>query len=150
MIRRNARQLGDESMGRITVEIDIANNRDVGLAEAGVIKPEEVRRARLQGVVDSGAAMLVLPASIVKQLGFPDAGYVKVRYADQRVIKRKQVSNVLVALRGREADFLATVEPKRDTALIGAIVLEALDLVVDCRNQRLEPRDPEGIVAEIE
>lgn len=150
MIRRNVRQIGDDCMGRITVELTISNNHDVALARAGVIKPEEVRRARLQGVVDSGAAMLVLPASVVKQLGFPDAGHVKVRYADQRVIKRRQVSNVLVSLRGREADFLATVEPKRDTALIGAIVLEALDLVVDCRNQRLEPRDPESIVAEIE
>jgi hypothetical protein len=34
--------------------------------------------------------------------------------------------------------------------LIGAIVLEALDLLVDCRTQTLRPRDPKEIIAEIE
>jgi hypothetical protein len=42
------------------------------------------------------------------------------------------------------------VEPDRTTAVIGAIVLEALDLLVDCRTQTLQPRDPSGIIAEIE
>ena len=35
-------------------------------------------------------------------------------------------------------------------ALIGAIVLEDLDLLVDCTNQRLVPRDPKYVVSEIE
>jgi len=35
-------------------------------------------------------------------------------------------------------------------ALIGAIVLEDLDLLVDCQNQRVVPRDPSGAIYEIE
>lgn len=150
MVRKQAGQTEDETMGRITVEMMIANNQDVALASAGMIKPEDVRRTQIQGVVDTGAVHLVLPANVVKQLGFPDAGEVVIRYADHRKGKRKRVSNVLVSLLGREADFNAVVEPKRDIALIGAIVLEALDLVVDCPNQKLVPRDPSGIFAEIE
>jgi hypothetical protein len=46
--------------------------------------------------------------------------------------------------------FDATVEPKRKTALIGALVLEALDFLVDSRHERLVPRDPKRIVAEEE
>jgi hypothetical protein len=42
------------------------------------------------------------------------------------------------------------VEPNRTDVLIGAIVLEDLDLLVDCRTQTLRPRDPGGIIAEIE
>jgi hypothetical protein len=42
------------------------------------------------------------------------------------------------------------VEPRRTTALIGAIVLEELDFIVDCARQTLRPRDPDGIVSEIE
>ena len=42
------------------------------------------------------------------------------------------------------------LEPDRTTALVGAIVLEDLDLLVDCSKQRIYPRDAEGIVAEIE
>jgi hypothetical protein len=42
------------------------------------------------------------------------------------------------------------IEPKRDSALIGAIVLEELDLLIDNTRQRLVPRDPRFIVSEIE
>jgi hypothetical protein len=38
----------------------------------------------------------------------------------------------------------AIIEPKRETALIGAIVLEYLDLLVDCTAQKVVPRDPSG------
>ena len=51
---------------------------------------------------------------------------------------------------GRKNTFTAIVEPGRADALIGAIVLEALDMVVDCRTQSLHPRDPKHIIAEIE
>ena len=34
--------------------------------------------------------------------------------------------------------------------LIGAMVLEGLDLLVDCQRQRLIPRDPSGPIYEIE
>lgn len=143
-------QSESQPMGRFSVELDLANNQDVALAEAGAIPADDVRRAHIQGVIDSGAADLVLPEKIVKQLGLPAAGRVKVRYADHRTGKRKRVSNVLLQLLGREAVFTAIVEPKRDTALIGAIVLEALDLVVDCRRQALQPRDPDWFISEIE
>lgn len=141
---------GTNDMGRFAVEIALANNRDVQLAESGAIPPESIRRARIQGVVDTGAARLVLPESVVKQLGLPAAGKAKVRYADQRTSTRQRVSNVLLELLGRESVFSAVVEPKRETALIGAIVLEELDLVVDCTTQQLHPRDPNWIVSEIE
>ena len=51
---------------------------------------------------------------------------------------------------GREGTFTAVIEPKRETALVGAIVLEDLDLLVDCTSQRVIPRDPRGPTAEIE
>ena len=55
---------------------------------------------------------------------------------------------VHVELLGREGIFTAVVEPKRRSALIGAIVLEDLDFIVDCMHQRLIPRDPRFIVSE--
>jgi hypothetical protein len=57
---------------------------------------------------------------------------------------------VRLHLQGRDGIFTAVVEPKRDTALIGAIVLEDLDFLVDCQKQRLVPRDPDFVVSEIE
>lgn len=141
---------GTDEMGRFFVDVTLANNHDVALAQAGVIPAGNVRTTQIKGVVDTGASMLVLPDKVAKELGFPENGTVKVQYADQRTGRRKRVSNVLLTLLGREAVFTAIIEPKRETALIGAIVMEELDLIADCRLQQVHPRDPKGIVAEIE
>jgi predicted aspartyl protease len=137
-------------MGRFSVDVTIVNNQDVFRAQEGTLPPEKVRRVQIKGLVDTGAARLVLPASVVKQLGLPDAGKVVVRYADQRTATRKRVKEALVQIGGREGNFSAVVEPSRTDALIGAIVLEELDLLPDCTNQTLRPRDPKGIISEIE
>jgi hypothetical protein len=48
-------------MGRVTVEIQISNYWDVQRAKHGELSPEAVRRTMVSGIVDSGAARLVLP-----------------------------------------------------------------------------------------
>jgi hypothetical protein len=53
-------------------------------------------------------------------------------------------------LLGREGIFNAIVEPDRTDALVGAIVLEDLDLIVDCATQSVHPRDPDSIISEVE
>lgn len=141
---------GTGIMGKINVEVALANNRDVQQFEAGSLAAEKVRRARLTGLVDTGASYLVLPESMANQLGLPDLGTARVRYADQRKEDRRLVHQVEVELFGRRGTFRAIVEPARTDALIGAIVLEDLDLIVDCRTQTLQPRDPKQIIAEIE
>jgi predicted aspartyl protease len=140
----------DNGMGRVQVEFTVANYEDVLQAEAGTRARDQVRRVPLKGLVDTGATRLVLPASVVAQLGLSSAGEVKVRYADQRGATRPLVRNAWVELLGRAADFSAIVEQDRTEALIGAIVLEELDFVVDCTTQTLHPRDPDRIVSEIE
>jgi predicted aspartyl protease len=137
-------------MGRFAVEFEVANNMDLGLARQGHLAPERVRRVRISGTVDSGATRLVLPLSVVKQLGVPKIGRVKTRYVDGRESHRDIVDEVRVTLQGRDRVFDAIVEPKRQTALIGAIVLETLDFLVDSTSQKLVPRDPKQIVSELE
>jgi predicted aspartyl protease len=144
------RAKGENGMGRFSVEFEVANNRDLTLASVGQLKPKQVRRVRLKGVVDSGATRLVLPGDVVKQLGVPRIDRVRTRYADGRTGQREVVEEVRVSLLGRTRVFDAIVEPKRKTALIGAIVLETLDFVVDCTSQKLVPRDPKQIVSELE
>ena len=137
-------------MGRFAVEVELANDRDLGRAEDGHIAADQVRRVRLRGIVDSGATFLVIPESVAKQLGVETTGVVKVRYADGRTAERPVAGHVHLSYGGRDNVFSAIVEPNRDSALIGAIVLEVLDFRVDCTEQRLVPRDPKQIVAEVE
>jgi predicted aspartyl protease len=141
---------GANGVGRFSVEFEAANNVDVILAQQGLLPTDKVRRLTISGVVDSGATRLVLPAKVVKQLGLTSAEKVKVRYAGNQRATRDAVKGVHVRLLGREGVFTAIVEPKRRTALIGAIVMEDLDFVVDCVQQRLVPRDPRYVVSELE
>ena len=143
----NAAGVGE--MGMVKVTCKLTNNIDAHLAGAGVIPPDAVRSIEVEGLVDTGAARIVLPADVVAALGLPQSGETRVRYADLRTATRPTVSDVLLELEGRKGSFTAIVEPDRKTALIGAIVLEDLDLIVDCRKQIVEPRDPDIIVSEI-
>ena len=140
----------EPKMGRFSVEVDLANHEDLILAKAGNITPDKVRRIRVRGVVDSGAARLVIPESVARQLGLETASIAKVRYADGHTAERSIVKGIHLSYGGRDGVFNAVVEPDRESALIGAIVLEDLDLLVDCVTQRLVPRDPKQIVSEIE
>ncbi len=144
------RARGGNGLGRFSVEFEVANNDDLALARRGVLPPDQVRRETIRGVVDSGAAKLVLPQAVVDRLGLLLGDPVKVRYADGRRGRRREVKGVFVKLLGRDGTFTAICEPKRETALLGAIVLEDLDLLVDCQNERVVPRDPSGAIYEIE
>ncbi|HEY2589821.1 MAG TPA: retroviral-like aspartic protease family protein [Tepidisphaeraceae bacterium] len=137
-------------MGRFSVEVEIANDEDIVRAKSGLISPDQVRRARIRGVVDSGATRLVIPESLARQLGLDTSGTVQVRYADGRTANRQIAQRVHLSYGGRESIFNAVVEPGRESALIGAIVLEDLDFLVDCTAQRLVPRDPKQIISEAE
>src|SRR5438128_267226 len=113
---------GANGVGRFAIEFEVANNDDLAAARRGALDPAKVRRLTIRGVVDSGATRLVLPPAVVKQLGLPSAGKLKVRYADGRTSTRHAVKGVYVAILGRDGVFTALVEPKRTTALVGAIV----------------------------
>ena len=140
------------AMGRFSVEFLLANNRDVvnlGVGDRAFLR-DRVKHLVLSGVVDCGAARLVLPQRVVDELELQVEGETTVRYADQRRARRPLVSNVWLELLGRHGVFSAVVEPERTDALIGAIVLEELDLLVDCATQSLYPREPDSILTEIE
>jgi predicted aspartyl protease len=137
-------------VGRFSVEFEVTNYEDVVQARKGSLPAEQVRRARITGVVDTGATRLVLPALVVAALGVRETGQVTIRLADGRRESKTVVGDVQVEIQGRSSVFTAVVEPGRADALIGAIVLEELDFVPDCTRQALVPRDPSGLFAEID
>jgi len=140
----------ERDVGRFKVEVELANNDDLAAVRLGVLKPEKVRRVKVLGVVDSGASGLVLPTEVAKKLGVPVTGKVKVTYANRQSSRRDKVEGVYLEVLNRHGIFDAHLEPKRDTALIGAIVLEGLDLLIDPRKERLLPRDPHMLTTEAE
>ncbi len=144
------RQPENGSMGKVKVEIMVANNQDIQGVVLGAVAPDKVRFARLEATVDTAATHLVLPETVANQLGLPKEGERPVTYADRRSVIRTIVDQARVELMGRRGTYKAIVEPDRTTALLGAIVLEDLDFLVDPKKETIFPRDPQGAVYEVE
>jgi clan AA aspartic protease len=141
---------GVKQVARFSVEFEVVNREDVTKAKLGLIPAKKIRRMKLTGVVDTGATRLVLPQKVVKELGLEHTGSANVQYADGREAVRPTVDDVQVELLGRQSVFKASVAPGRQTALIGAFVLEDLDFLVDPLKMKLVPRDPNMIISEAE
>jgi clan AA aspartic protease len=105
----------------------------------------------IDAVIDTGATMLVLPKSLVIKLGLRKIGEVTVKYADNRKRKKPIYAGLLLELKGRKGSFDVLAEENGTQPLVGQIVLEQLDLIVDPRKKRLvpNPQSPDMPMVEI-
>ena len=140
---------GTGRVRQVPVRFQVTNGEDLIRAEYGRKAPNQVRRMVIKGAVDPRVCHLVLPKSVVKRLGLRRVGKVKVLKAGRRTAKWDQVQGVRLEILGRQGTYSASVDPKRRDALIGFLVLEDLDLLVDCQQQRLVHRHPRGALYEI-
>src|SRR5262249_61469938 len=92
---------GDSSIGRRTVEFDLTNHRDRILADAGAMAPDQVRRVRVSGTVDTGANYLVLPGRVAARVGVPVSGPAAVRHPGRGGAPRRLGGDGRGELRGR-------------------------------------------------
>jgi len=132
------------------MKVELADYDDMARAAAGHIPDDDFHRLEIEAWVDTGATRLVLPQSAVDQLGLPVVGKTKATLADQTTIERDVVRYVWLKLLGREGVFTAIVEPNRTDGLLGAIVMEDLDMVADCVTGTCHPRDPDQIITMLE
>ena len=109
------------------------------------------RSVEVEAVVDSGATMVTLPKSLVKMLGLKKVEDVKVKYADGSVKEKEVYGVVRVELMGRVGNFDVLAEDEGAQPLIGQIVLERLDLIIEPSTRRLtpNPRSPEMPMIEV-
>ena len=126
-----------ESMGEVRVQVKLTNAIDEALVNRGLLNPTQLRVYETQALVDSGAVRTVLPMPIVQQLGLRIRSQQVAKYADGREEAVGLTEPVIIELQGRET--IGAVLVCGDDVLIGQTVLETLDLLVDCRNQRLVP-----------
>ena len=90
--------------------------------------------------VDSSAVMLLLGADIVPRLGLKIVGRAIAPLADESKIEMDRAGPVKLTIGDRSDYFSCLVGPLGCEPLIGQLVLEALDLIVDCSRRRLSPR----------
>lgn len=127
-------------MVEIVASMELENAADRGIVSQGLRDESTVRRTTVEGVVDTGAVMLMLPENVVSRLGLERQREVVVTYADERKETRPVAGPVTVHIGNRFLNTDCVVGPPLSEPLIGQIVLEALDLVADCTNRTLAPR----------
>jgi len=105
----------------------------------------------VEAKVDNGATLLVLPGSIARDFNLHVIRKQNVKYANETVEERDIVGVVEVEVCGRKGWFEAIVEPAKKYALLGAVVMESLDLIIEPRSLSIYP-NPRSVLpmAEIE
>ena len=85
---------------------------------------------------------------IIEQLGLPATRKVTVTLSDGSRLERQLYGELRVQVGDRDDVFSCVAKPEGAPLLLGQIVLEALDLVVDYGRQRLisNPEAPDGMM----
>jgi predicted aspartyl protease len=129
--------MGADLMGRVLTEATVENLEDLYVAKRGAIPSEEVRRIVIDdALVDTGATLLSLPSSMIRQLGLEPV--VKKRVTGSNGPAESWLySSVRLTIQDRFCTIDVLEVPDGVPPLIGQIPLEQLDFVVDLRNHRL-------------
>lgn len=127
-------------MGQVKVEVEVENAFDRELVRRGFLTEDQVRSFKVSVLADRGAVMLVLPQDQVDGLGLREIRKAVVKYADDRKEERPMAGAVTVRVDSRAATVDCIVGPPNSEPLLGHVVLEIMDLLVDSTQQKLIPR----------
>jgi clan AA aspartic protease len=127
-------------MGEVRVEVELTNVLEAEMAKRGMISKDEVHRLKLDMLADTGAVVLLLPQEVIEKLQLPQGDNRIVVLADDRKIELRGFHSLMVKIGDRRGYFDCLEGPPNCEALIGQIVLESLDLIVDPLKRKLTPR----------
>ena len=97
------------------------------------------KSVELDALIDTGATMVVLPQDVVDELCLRKMRETTARYGNGKTETQSVYGVATVEIRGRAGDFDVLAEKKGTQPLIGQIVLEQLDLLVDPKNGSVVP-----------
>ncbi len=132
-------------MGLTYAEIELINSVDLELVRRGLMTDDQVRRVSVTALVDSGATLMSIPPSVREQLGLSILGEGDAELADGSVVSFDLAGPIEIRFANRRAVVEALVSSQETEVLIGVIPLEAMDLLIDPKMQRLvvNPKSPD-------
>jgi clan AA aspartic protease len=125
-MRKNM-DLGGENMGKVIEKVKFRN----------VFEPDKF--VEVEALIDTGATSVVLPKDLVNKLGLRKVGETKVRYANNKVETKSIYRAVIVEILGRSSTFDVICEEEGSQPIVGQVVLEMLDLLVDPKSRKVIP-----------
>ena len=149
-------------MGLVYEDITLKNAGDVINVGRGFIKEPEIRQATVQAMVDTGAMTLVIGEDVREELGLELRGEQQATLANEAIEMchftepvevhwkdRYTVIPALVLAGTRRRAQRARFPSGTKEVLLGAIPLEAMDLIVDPGSQQLAGAHGDQIIHKV-
>lgn len=124
-------------MGLVYADIELINGDDLALVRRHIIGEEEVKRMRVNALVDTGSYMLCINENIQEQLELPIVEKRKAQLADGSIVEYDVVAPVEIRFKNRRSSVSAMVLPGDSEPLLGAIPLEDMDVIIHPLRQEL-------------
>ena len=112
-------------------DITLKNGMDVGNAKLGLIKADEVRQMTVKAIVDTGAWTIVINEETRAKLGLLDSGVGEATLADGQQGEYPMAGPLEIWWENRRFNCDALVIPDAPDTLLGAFVLEGMDLTIN-------------------
>ncbi|MGO9463301.1 MAG: aspartyl protease family protein [Isosphaeraceae bacterium] len=139
------RSRGDADDGAGCTEATIESLQDLYAVKHGLLDPDQVRRVTVSdALVDTGATLLSLPTSLIRQLGLSQFSSKAVLTSNGVIAKIPMYDAVRLTVQGRDCTIDVLEVPDGVPVLIGQIPLEHLDLFVDPVQRKLTGNPAHG------
>lgn len=131
------------------MKVKLTNPLDEYFVEQGQLDPSQVHTCEIDALVDRRKVRTFLPVEVMRLLDLRVQWQEVLKFADGSEKVVSHTESVKIELLGRETSVDTIVAG--DEVVIGQVVLELLDLVVDEENQRVipNPAHPNGPVFRI-
>ena len=138
-LNMQVKDIEETKMGKVVEKVKLTS----------LFEPE--KSVEVDAIIDTGATMVVLPQDVIEELGLRKIGERRVRYANNQIQIKSVYRGVILELKGRDGIFDVLGEVEGSEPLVGQIVLEALDLIVDPITKTVipNPRSPDMPMTEI-
>ncbi|MDR2048758.1 MAG: aspartyl protease family protein [Treponema sp.] len=118
-------------------EITLANATDISNARNGLIPAGKIRKITVEAMPDTGAWTLVINEDTRQKLGLAIEETSESTPADGKTDTYDVTEGVKIHWKNRSIILPAVVVPDAKDVLLGALPLEAMDLMVDPVHERL-------------
>jgi clan AA aspartic protease len=124
-------------MGLVYAEIELINAIDLGNARRYKIGEDEIKRTKVNMLVDSGSVYMCINETVQQQLQLSVIEKRTGQLADGSIVEYDVVGPIEVRFKNRRCVVDAMLIPGNYELLLGAIPLEDMDVVIDSYRREL-------------
>lgn len=124
-------------MGLVYAEIELINAGDLELARRNMLDIDEVKKMKVEMLVDSGSYYMCINETVKEQLDLNVLEKRKGQLANGQIVEYEVVGPIEVKFKNRRCHVDAMVLPGDSEMLLGAIPMEDMDVLIHPLRQEL-------------